>query len=74
LSDAQIGTIEEALKAKEAGVDGIIVQGREAGGHVIGQVSHNPTLFYSFHLVKLLYEIFQEAHTHALRIHTMRYI
>ena len=34
----QVGSLEEATKAKEAGVDGIIVQGREAGGHVIGQV------------------------------------
>ena len=34
----QVGSLEEAAKAKEAGVDGIIVQGREAGGHVIGQV------------------------------------
>uniref|UniRef100_A0A8R7P7H9 Nitronate monooxygenase n=1 Tax=Triticum urartu TaxID=4572 RepID=A0A8R7P7H9_TRIUA len=34
----QVGNLEEAAKAKEAGVDGIIVQGREAGGHVIGQV------------------------------------
>lgn len=34
----QIGSYEEAEKAKKAGVDSIIVQGREAGGHVIGQV------------------------------------
>ncbi|XP_010520906.1 PREDICTED: uncharacterized protein LOC104799917 [Tarenaya hassleriana] len=33
----QIGSIEEAKKAIDAGVDAIIVQGREAGGHVIGQ-------------------------------------
>lgn len=39
----QVGNLEEAAKAKEAGVDGIIVQGREAGGHVIGQVI--PSLF-----------------------------
>lgn len=38
LISEQVGSIEEAAKAKEAGVDGIIVQGREAGGHVIGQV------------------------------------
>jgi len=37
----QVGSLEEAAKAKEAGVDGIIVQGREAGGHVIGQVNVN---------------------------------
>uniref|UniRef100_A0A0D9X932 Uncharacterized protein n=1 Tax=Leersia perrieri TaxID=77586 RepID=A0A0D9X932_9ORYZ len=29
----QVGNLEEAVKAKEAGVDAIIVQGREAGGH-----------------------------------------
>ncbi|XP_049384375.1 uncharacterized protein LOC125848535 isoform X2 [Solanum stenotomum] len=33
----QIGSYEEAKKAADAGVDAIIVQGREAGGHVIGQ-------------------------------------
>ncbi|KAF7803741.1 putative nitronate monooxygenase [Senna tora] len=33
----QIGRIEEAKQAIDAGVDGIIVQGQEAGGHVIGQ-------------------------------------
>jgi len=32
-----VGSLEESTKAKEAGVDGII-EGREAGGHVIGQV------------------------------------
>lgn len=40
----QIGNLEEAAKAKEAGVDGIIVQGREAGGHVIGQEGLLPLL------------------------------
>ncbi|GLT94382.1 hypothetical protein SLE2022_121250 [Rubroshorea leprosula] len=33
----QVGSIEDARKAINAGVDAIIVQGREAGGHVIGQ-------------------------------------
>nr|CAD1825145.1 unnamed protein product [Ananas comosus var. bracteatus] len=33
----QVGSFEEAEKAKIAGVDGVIVQGHEAGGHVIGQ-------------------------------------
>ncbi|CAN0892798.1 Probable nitronate monooxygenase [Linum grandiflorum] len=33
----QVGTVESAKKAAESGVDAIIVQGREAGGHVIGQ-------------------------------------
>jgi NAD(P)H-dependent flavin oxidoreductase YrpB (nitropropane dioxygenase family) len=30
----QLGTVEEAVAAAEAGVDGIIAQGLEAGGHV----------------------------------------
>lgn len=33
----QVGSFEDAVKAKNAGVDAIIVQGREAGGHVIGE-------------------------------------
>ncbi|KAI7733434.1 hypothetical protein M8C21_020642 [Ambrosia artemisiifolia] len=33
----QIGSVEEAKSAADAGVDAIIVQGHEAGGHVIGQ-------------------------------------
>ncbi|KAG8047792.1 hypothetical protein GUJ93_ZPchr0008g11417 [Zizania palustris] len=40
----QVGNLEEAAKAKEACVDGIIVQGREAGGHVIGQEGLLPLL------------------------------
>jgi len=40
----QVGSLEEAAKAKEAGVDGIIIQGREAGGHVIGQEGLFPLL------------------------------
>lgn len=35
----QVGSIEDAEKAVAAGVDGIIVQGSEAGGHVIGKES-----------------------------------
>ncbi|KAB1206857.1 putative nitronate monooxygenase [Morella rubra] len=35
----QVGSLEEAKGALNAGVDAIIVQGREAGGHVIGQDS-----------------------------------
>ncbi|KAK7318931.1 hypothetical protein RJT34_03640 [Clitoria ternatea] len=31
------GTVEAAKQAIDAGVDAIIVQGREAGGHVFGQ-------------------------------------
>lgn len=33
----QVGCFEDAEKAMNSGVDAIIVQGREAGGHVIGQ-------------------------------------
>ncbi|CAL9101509.1 unnamed protein product [Musa textilis] len=33
----QVGCIEDANKAKCAGVDAIVVQGHEAGGHVLGQ-------------------------------------
>ena len=35
----QVGSVEEAVKAAEAGVDGIIAQGVEAGGHVKGATS-----------------------------------
>lgn len=41
----QIGHFEEAEKAKNAGVDAIIVQGHEAGGHVIGLVWVYPITF-----------------------------
>jgi len=33
----QVGSVEEALKAANAGVDAIIAQGVEAGGHVQSQ-------------------------------------
>ncbi|KAK2971781.1 hypothetical protein RJ640_018470 [Escallonia rubra] len=33
----QVGSLEEAEKAAHVGVDAIIVQGLEAGGHVLGQ-------------------------------------
>ncbi|MED6204633.1 hypothetical protein PIB30_010753 [Stylosanthes scabra] len=33
----QVGDVRAAKQAIDAGVDGIILQGREAGGHVIGQ-------------------------------------
>ncbi|XP_045826132.1 (3aS,4S,5R,7aS)-5-hydroxy-7a-methyl-1-oxo-octahydro-1H-indene-4-carboxyl-CoA dehydrogenase [Trifolium pratense] len=35
----QVGSVKSAKQAIDAGADGIIVQGREAGGHVIGQES-----------------------------------
>lgn len=34
----QVGSVKEAEKAAAAGVDAVIVQGVEAGGHVIGRV------------------------------------
>ncbi|CAO2162952.1 unnamed protein product [Urochloa humidicola] len=39
-----IGSIEEAEKAKKAGVDGIIVEDHEAGCHVIGKEGLFPLL------------------------------
>ncbi|XP_058087021.1 uncharacterized protein LOC131234063 isoform X2 [Magnolia sinica] len=47
----QIGCFEEAQKAMNAGVDAIIVQGREAGGHVIGQEGLMPLLLRVVDLV-----------------------
>ncbi len=35
----QCGSVQEACNAKEVGVDAIIAQGCEAGGHVRGEVS-----------------------------------
>jgi nitronate monooxygenase len=35
----QVGSAEEAIRARQVGVDVIIAQGVEAGGHVAGQVS-----------------------------------
>jgi nitronate monooxygenase len=35
----QCGSVEEALAAREAGADGVIAQGVEAGGHVRGTVA-----------------------------------
>lgn len=40
----QVNTRAEALQAEQAGVDLIVVQGTEAGGHVMGQVSTLPLL------------------------------
>jgi len=35
----QVGSVDAAIRAKQAGVDVIIAQGTEAGGHVAGQTS-----------------------------------
>src|SRR6266705_587401 len=40
----QVNTRVEAIQAEQAGVDLIVVQGTEAGGHVTGQVSTLPLL------------------------------
>jgi NAD(P)H-dependent flavin oxidoreductase YrpB (nitropropane dioxygenase family) len=40
----QVGSVEEARMAKAAGVDIIVAQGMEAGGHVRGQVGLFPLL------------------------------
>lgn len=32
----QVGTVEEALRAQRDGAEGLIAQGREAGGHLVG--------------------------------------
>lgn len=34
----QVGTVEQARQALDAGVDGLIVQGIEAGGHLLGRL------------------------------------
>lgn len=39
LHNFKVGSVEEARKAVDVGVDAIIVQGLEAGGHVRGKVS-----------------------------------
>lgn len=46
----KVGSFEEAKRAADAGVDAIIVQGREAGGHIIGQVR----VLLSYHIMKFL--------------------
>ena len=35
----QVGSVDAAVRAKQAGVDVVIAQGAEAGGHVAGQIS-----------------------------------
>lgn len=40
----QVGSLEEALAAVEAGCDIVVAQGTEAGGHVWGQTSLRPLL------------------------------
>ncbi|XXG86418.1 hypothetical protein AAC387_Pa11g1318 [Persea americana] len=37
ISDEKVGSLEDAEKAMNAGVDAIIIQAKNAGGHVLGQ-------------------------------------
>ncbi|KAK5774429.1 hypothetical protein PVK06_042284 [Gossypium arboreum] len=59
----QVGSLEEAKNAINVGVDAIIVQGREAGGHVIGQ-------FYYFQegLISLLPRVVDLVGDHGIPI------
>lgn len=52
--DEQVGSVPDAVKAAEAGVDAIICQGFEAGGHIISRVRHHRLLAHSIHH-KLVY-------------------
>lgn len=52
----EVGSFEEAKKVVDIGVDGIIVQGVEAGGHIIGLVLE---YFCSRYLCNLYYYCFQ---------------
>jgi nitronate monooxygenase len=50
---AQVGTVEEGIQALEAGVDAIIAQGSEAGGHGVRREDGNGTLSLTARLVKI---------------------
>lgn len=52
----KVGSFEEAKKVVDIGVDGIIVQGVEAGGHIIGLVLE---YFCSRYLCNLYHYCFQ---------------
>lgn len=49
----QVGTVAEGIEALEAGADGIIAQGSEAGGHGVRREMGNGTLALSARLVRL---------------------
>lgn len=53
---AQVGNIEEGKQALEAGVDGLIAQGSEAGGHGLRREHGNGTLALAARLVSLTRE------------------
>jgi nitronate monooxygenase len=50
---AQVGTVEEGIQALEAGVDAIIAQGSEGGGHGVRREDGNGTLSLTARLVKI---------------------
>ena len=50
---AQVGTVEEGIQSLEAGVDAIIAQGSEAGGHGVRREDGNGTLSLTARLVKI---------------------
>ena len=47
----QVGSVDAACQAAQAGVDAIIVQGSEAGGHVLGQAIRLPFFCVSLTMV-----------------------
>lgn len=49
----QVGSVEQALVAEEAGADAVIAQGMEAGGHVHGNVASLVLLPQVVHAVKV---------------------
>lgn len=47
----QVGEVSEAVKAAEAGVDAVICQGFEAGGHIVSRVRLDPIASSSIDLI-----------------------
>jgi nitronate monooxygenase len=73
----QVGSVEEAVRAQQAGVDVIIAQGIEAGGHVAGEVSTRATpkekwLFALIGSVAILQECFDKLGRYGPRILSRR--
>ena len=54
---AQVGTFKDAMEAIDAGVDCIIAQGSEAGGHGVQRGLGNGTLSLTSRLVKICQEL-----------------
>jgi nitronate monooxygenase len=53
---AQVGSVHDGIEALDAGVDCLVAQGSEAGGHGIRRDGGNGTLNITAHLVKLAKE------------------